>query len=153
MSSAHTQASAPRCENAKLRLAVQAWLDDEQQATRDYGDIRDWDVSKVTDMSGLFANARTFNAPLNTWNVANVTKMTGMFYNASSFNQPLHLWDVSRVTHMEYMFYGASRFNQPLTEWTDTHVEDVSHMFTNACSFNVTRNAPSRYFCATHLSA
>ena len=44
-----------------------------------YGDINNWDVSNVTDMSGLFKNKTTFNSNISNWNVSNVTNMSEMF--------------------------------------------------------------------------
>ena len=41
-------------------------------------------------MYKMFANASSFNQPLNNWNVSNVKFMNDMFYHARSFNQPLH---------------------------------------------------------------
>ena len=46
------------------------------------------------------------------WNVSKVTNMAGMFGGATSFNQPLNDWNVSKVTNMEEMFYRAESFNQ-----------------------------------------
>ena len=53
-----------------------------------------------------------FNQPLDTWNVSNVTQMSGMFHHATSFNQSLPHWDIGNVVDMDYMFTGASSFNQ-----------------------------------------
>ena len=55
-------------------------------------DISSWDVSNVTDMSGMFSNT-PFNQNISTWDVSNVTNMDGMFYK-SSFNQDIGWWDV-----------------------------------------------------------
>ena len=62
-----------------------------------YGEINNWDVSNVTDMSIMFSSeeATFFNQPLNDWNVSKVTNMEEMFYRAESFNQPLNNWNVS----------------------------------------------------------
>ena len=68
-----------------IRVAVKAWLEDEQEATRLYGHISDWDTSQVTDMYY-------------------------MFWDASAFNQPLASWDISRVTDMMWMFDGATKY-------------------------------------------
>ena len=46
-------------------------------------------------MWALFMNASSFNQPLNNWNVSKVTNMAGMFGGATSFNQPLNDWNVS----------------------------------------------------------
>ena len=97
------------------------------------------DVSKVvpslvTDMSDLFKNNSTFNQNISTWDVSNVTNMSGMFYgavtgSATAFNQPIGDWDVTNVTNMSRMFYGATAFNQPIGDWDVSSVTDMSAMF------------------------
>ena len=84
--------------------------------------ISSWDVSNVTDMSGMFMFAYSFNQDLNSWDVSKVTDMIGMFNGASSFNQDIGSWDVSNVTDMHYMFYQATSFNQNLSNWVVTNV-------------------------------
>ena len=44
-------------------------------------------------------------SPLEKWDVSKVTDMSGMFLRAKSFNQPLEKWDVSKVTDMSWMFW------------------------------------------------
>ena len=44
----------------------------------------------MTNKGDMFANAISFNKPLNNWDVSNVKDMSYMFHEASSFNQPLH---------------------------------------------------------------
>ena len=49
---------ATSCEpftSETLRVAVSAWCDDEESATRAYGHISTWKTGGVTDMSSLFA--------------------------------------------------------------------------------------------------
>ena len=43
----------------------------------------------------MFQGAKSFNQPLNKWNVSNVTEMTGMFQGIESFNQSLDSWNLS----------------------------------------------------------
>ena len=38
-----------------------------------------WDVSKVTDMSYMFADAKDFNQDISEWDVSKVTDMSWMF--------------------------------------------------------------------------
>ena len=38
-----------------------------------YGPMKDWDMSLVTDLSGLFNGKKLFNADLSSWNVSQVT--------------------------------------------------------------------------------
>ena len=47
------------------------------------------DLSGVTDMSHMFANASRFNGDISSWNVSQVTDMSYMFSAASDFDQPL----------------------------------------------------------------
>ena len=88
------------------------------------GDIGDWDVSSVTDMSWMFANTLTFNQDIGSWKTGNVEGMNFMFYQAEAFNQNIDTngaaWDVSSVTDMTAMFIGATSFNQNLTNWEPT---------------------------------
>jgi surface protein len=110
------------------------------------------DVSKVvpslvTDMSDLFKNNSTFNQNISTWDVSNVTNMSGMFYgavtgSATAFNQPIGDWDVSNVTDMSAMFLSSAlisdvnAFNQPIGNWNVSNVTDMSNMFSYARNFN-----------------
>ena len=100
------------------------------------GNINDWDVSLVVDMSQLFNGYPLFNEPLNNWNVSNVTKMTRMFFRCSAFNQPLNNWNVSNVTSMIDIFGRCTAFNQPLNDWNVSNVTNMSYMFNQCSAFN-----------------
>jgi surface protein len=69
------------------------------------GDLSQWNVSNVTNMSYMFEKSQ-FNNNLRTWDVSNVTNMGGIF-RGSQFNGDISQWDVSNVVDMSYMF---SRF-------------------------------------------
>jgi surface protein len=75
-----------------------------------------WNTGSVTDMSGMFAGARSFNQPIGNWNTAKVTDMSSMFSGAKSFNQPLD-WYTVGVESMQEMFKNASAFNQNIGSW------------------------------------
>ena len=94
--------------------------------TKFNGDISKWDVSNVKDMSQMFYNSK-FNQPLDKWNTGNVKTMERMFYD-SNFNHPLDNWNVSKVENMSYMFK-LSSFNQPIDNWDVSNVKDMSYMF------------------------
>ena len=94
------------------------------------------DTSNITDMSGMFCRASSFNQPIGNWDTSKVTNMLAMFFEASSFNQPIGNWDTSKVTNMSGMFYGASSFNQPIGNWDTSKVTDMNGMFCGASSFN-----------------
>jgi surface protein len=98
--------------------------------------IGNWDVSSVTNMSHMFAGHDSFNQPLNNWDVSSVTDMSGMFAETNSFNQPLDNWDVSSVINMSGMFSRTIAFNQPLNIWDVSSVTDMSSMFLYTIAFN-----------------
>ncbi|RIV42166.1 BspA family leucine-rich repeat surface protein [Flagellimonas pelagia] len=99
-------------------------------------DLSGWDVSNVTDMSGMFLRAELFNSDLSGWDVSNVTEMAGMFYEAKSFNSDLSNWNVSNVVNMSALFYNASSFNSNLSGWNVGNVIDMKGMFSGAKLFN-----------------
>ena len=105
-------------------------------ATSFNGDISSWDVSSVTNMAGMFRDATSFNQPLDSWDTSSVTNMAGMFRDATSFNQPLDSWDTSSVTDLSSMFSGATSFNGDISSWDVSSVTSASSMFYNADSFN-----------------
>ena len=138
----------PPFTNNVLRRAVKDYIageftatpprgggDRKQRIVDKYGEISNWDVSKVTNMERLFAQS-SFNQPLNNWDVSNVKYMSEMFECATSFNQPLDEWNVSNVCHMEGMFEWATSFNQSLDKWDVSKVCDMRNMFHFATSFN-----------------
>jgi len=49
-------------------------------ATKFNGDVSDWDVSSVKDMSGMFGNATEFNGDVSSWNVSFVRYMNVSFH-------------------------------------------------------------------------
>jgi surface protein len=100
------------------------------------GDLSDWDVSNVQRMESMFFKAVSFNSDISSWNVSNVTNMQSMFSEASSFNADISDWEVSKVTNMARMFREASSFNQDLSGWDVDQVTDMGGMFHNATAFD-----------------
>ena len=92
------------------------------------GNISDWDVSGVTDMTGMFSGASNFNKDISDWDVSSVENMSFMFHNASSFNGDISKWDVSKVKNMSFMFHNASSFNGDISQW-DVTGKDTEDMF------------------------
>jgi len=103
-----------------------------------YGGMRCWDVSNVTDMSGLFADnpyydpPSTFDEPIGCWDVSSVTTMHAMFAWATKFNQDISKWNVSKVTNMYGMFGGALNFNSTIANWDVSKVLDMTWMLASS---------------------
>lgn len=99
-------------------------------------DIGDWNVKNVTNMSRLFRGAFAFNQDIGDWNVSKVNKLSGIFRFAFSFNQDIGNWDVANVINMSFMFNGAESFNQDIGSWDVSNVTEMRSMFLFARNFN-----------------
>ena len=97
--------------NGDIKEAAELWCSDPVAAEEQYGHISKRNVSRVTNMDGLFC-WREFNDDISAWDVSSVTDMSDMFHGAGSFNQNIGAWDVSSVTDMTGMFFCAGSFNR-----------------------------------------
>lgn len=92
------------------------------------------DTSKITDMSGLFADSKRRRfLGIEKWDVSGVKNMRYMF-SFSPFNHPLNSWNVSKVENMSYMF-SQSAFNQPLDSWDVSGVKHMEGIFAD-CDYS-----------------
>ena len=111
--------------NDNINEAVQGWFGGSIQreiVRAQFGNISDWDVSSVTDMSQLFNGLEfDFSDDIRNWDVSSVTDMSQMF-ESSDFNQDIGSWDTRNVLYMEKMFYYADQFNQNISSWCVTNI-------------------------------
>jgi len=97
-------------------------------------DVSQWNVINVVNMAAMFSSS-TFNGDLSDWKVGNVENMGSMF-SYSPFNGDIGSWNVSNVTSMSAMFFNATDFDQNISNWQVNNVADMSSIFENATSFN-----------------
>lgn len=127
----------------ELRRAVDALLTDDGFGAFEtmYGEIKDWDVSRIFDFSQLFAVQRigavasTFTADLSAWNCSQGTNFFGMFQGAASFNVDVSTWDVSKGTNFAFMFAETTSFNQNVSGWNMQSATTIESMFEGASNF------------------
>ena len=103
--------------------------------------INGWDVSKVTNMEGMFAHCIKFNSPLDKWDVSKVTNMKLMFWYCHQFDQNINSWDTSSVTDMDSMFWHCYNFNKPLDNWDVRGITNLQYMFASCHKFNQNINS------------
>ena len=93
------------------------------------------DVSNIKDMSCLFSSfyyngVSNFNGDISEWDVSNVENMSSMFQNCD-FDGDLSKWDVSNVEDMSYMFYDSkfSGENGSINNWNISNVSGMVGLF------------------------
>lgn len=90
--------------------------------------MNNWDMSSVTDMSGMFRNS-FISTGVSSWDVSSVSNMSEMFWGAVNFiNEDLSAWDVSNVNNMSDMFR-LTDFVGDISTWNVSSVTDMSRMF------------------------
>jgi surface protein len=98
--------------------------------TKVEGDLSQWDISGIKNMSWMFACSKIdTDIGLSEWDVSGITNMRGMFMESKiSSSIGLAEWNVSNVKDMSYMFRG-SNFNQDISKWDVSSVIDMYCMF------------------------
>ena len=100
-------------------------------------DLRDFNTSKVTDMSDMFYHCSSLTSlDLNNFNTSKVTNMSNMFFNCSSLtNLDLSGFNTSSVTTMNDMFsWCESLTSIKLSSFNTSKVTNMSNMFFNCSS-------------------
>ena len=106
------------------------------QATNTELDIAKWDTRNVTDMRSMFADALLANPDVSNWDVSAVTNMADMFANTRTAQPNVSEWDVSAVEDMSAMFAFATAANPAVSKWDTANVRNMRAMFRGAVSAN-----------------
>lgn len=95
----------------KDKKELMRMIDDEVVKNGPICSLNHIDVSEITDMEGVF-RLSIFDGDITDWDVSNVKDMSFMFEYAqfTGKNSDLSQWDVSNVDLMNYMF-DHSKFN------------------------------------------
>lgn len=98
-------------------------------------DLNHIDVSKMTRLDNLFTminGLSEFNGNISKWDVSNVTNMSGMFAGSKFTGEKgdISNWNVSNVRNMARMF-ADSKFEGDITKWDTSSAVDLRYMFDN----------------------
>ena len=93
-----------------------------------HGNVRNFDMSAITDFSEIFMNAARFNKDLSSWDVRKATTLKSLFHGAACFNQNLSSWDIQSVSTaagFQKILHGATSFGWVLCSHWLTLVDIV----------------------------
>ncbi len=89
------------------------------------------DLSSVTSLIFMFAEASIVNPDVSNWDISNVTNLTGMFSGASLANPDVSKWDTGNVTRLTLMFTFAPLANPDISNWNISKVTRAGSMFSS----------------------
>ena len=114
----------------------------QSKLTCENGDLSNWDVSNVENMRYMFCDSK-FDGDISNWNVRNVKNMGYMFYNSkfTGKNGDISTWDVSNVKDMSCMFRN-SKFSGDISKWNVSNVKSMRYMFVGT---SLEKNPPKWY--------
>ena len=99
-------------------------------------EVENWDVSKVTNMGLMFVDCEKFNANLSKWDIRSVEKTAFMFQNCKNFTgKGLERWNTKNIENMMGMFKGCEKFNIDLSFWKTNNLKKMMYVFQNCKSF------------------
>ena len=110
-------------------------------------DIGYWDVSAVTDFTGMFQFNPYFNQDLSGWDVSNkTTSLRGIFNHSGAADQDLSGWDVSNVTD----FFAA--FGSDHSKWSPANYDATLNAWSNL-QITATSLQPFAFYTAASSAA
>ena len=95
------------------------WVQDVTRATRTWGSIEEWDVSRITTMDYAFSTYRDEAGALHD---PCSTSSSCVNAKAATFDGDVSKWDTQLVTSLYAMFRGAAAFNVDLGKWSTSKV-------------------------------
>jgi hypothetical protein len=122
--------------DGRIYSILDSWFEDKEGIEDIYGNISEWEVSKVSDMSNLFSVKRNpkvidFNEDISNWDLSGLVDANAMFYGAEKFNQDINKWDLNKLKSAFDMFRGATDFKnkgakiKDFTQHLDTSIVDL----------------------------
>ena len=96
-------------------------------------DIKDFNTSKINNMTYMFWNTAFDELDLSNFNTSQVTDMTGMFDGTANLKKlDLRSFDTSNVKNMTFMFYDSKVSEVNLSSFNTSNVTDMMQMFLGA---------------------
>jgi len=124
-----------------IGAATTLYMLDPVQGKAKFGDIANWNTSRLTSVYGIFdktlsIHAKSFNDDIGSWDISSVFLASYLFNGAEAFDQYIGDWDTSSIIYAQNMFRNAISFNQDIQYWDTTSVMNFHGIFEGASGFN-----------------
>ncbi|MHC5954593.1 BspA family leucine-rich repeat surface protein [Enterococcus gallinarum] len=94
---------------------------------------KDFDTSKVTNMSRMFAGTTSLEElSIGNWNTQLATTMSMMFARSGIIHLDLNNWNTRSLEDISWMFQNASIRTVSVKDWNTTKVQNMTGTFQNA---------------------
>jgi hypothetical protein len=106
------------------------------------GNIGNWDVSAVTNMTNMFFGAFLYTgAGIASWDVSSVESFSQFAFAAHNFSEEIDVWNMISCTNIGGMFRSANNFNVNVNGWgaTTANIQQMNHVFNGT---NFTHDLP-----------
>lgn len=94
-----------------------------------WGNIGNWDVSRVSQFIRTFQFCTQFNENIGNWDVGKATNFLEMFDGCSSFNQSLNNWNTGAAFSFDEMFFDCISLNQSFAHFDVRNLNTGYAMF------------------------
>ena len=117
---------------SKVESAADLFADDEKLKT--VKALKNWDMSNVTKMDGMFMRAGLTNiSGLADWDVSKVQSFEGLFMSVEGLSDisVLKNWDMSSAGRVSDMFYGCNTITDisAVSNWKTSNFKEIGGMF------------------------
>jgi hypothetical protein len=99
------------------------------QENQDKDNLNFIDISLFDDLSFVFENSKAFD--ISEWNVAGVTNMKGIFKNAKGKIKDFNIekWNTAKVKDFSFAFYNTNLEGVSLKKWNILEANNMNSMF------------------------
>ena len=102
------------------------------------GEIENWNMNTITDISHMFRDAILFNAPIKNWNTSNIQVFSRALQGTLAFDQNIGYWDISSATSMQALLANAgistTNYDHTLVAWSNLTANETQ--IPSAITFN-----------------
>ena len=125
-----------------------------------YANLNDIDTSNIKDMSGMFCGL-DFDGDISQWDVSGVTNMSSMFTNSkfTGLHSSFINWDTKKLENIDAMFLNSPFENKDIEKWSMDNITKCSATFL-CCPFKgdlsgwkFKKNVKSEAFANNYLAS